>query len=330
MINKYLLPALLTLSLVYAILALVPPPRSAEAQFVAQQTYAGASSGSANVQTIVIRNMTTLKPGVPMTFVPSFTNTGPTTLNVSSIGAVNVRRPSSIGLVSLSGGELQAGTLTTVMYDGVGINIVGPVDTRPIGDTMEYRGGALPPGYLVEDGSCVSTATYAALFVVIANDYGICSAGLFAIPDSRGTIFTALDNQGLRGAASRITSGGSGCNATVPTAYCGTQGTNITVSQMPSHVHAVFAGVETHTHDTVSLIGMAGISNNGGAQGFTSGGFSSSAITNGFSITAAATGLTVRDTAGGAGNANQTAIAGSGSLFPMLPPILLGRRAIKY
>jgi microcystin-dependent protein len=204
--------------------------------FEAQSTWAEAVGGSANAQTIIISNVQTFSDvlGVPLRYVPIVDNNGPATIRINASFTAAVRRPSSIGLVALSGGELQAGVTTTIMYNGSTFEILGPVDMTPIGRTVEFRGAATPRGAMIEDGSCVSRATFAALFAVIGTTYGVCDGStLFGLPDSRGTVFGALDTQGLNGAANRITVAGSGCDAT-GVGLCGSQNRSISTTYLPA------------------------------------------------------------------------------------------------
>jgi phage-related tail fiber protein len=50
-----------------------------------------------------------------------------------------------------------------------------------------------PSGYLIADGSLVSTATYANLFAIIGYTYGGTGSG-FALPDLRGQFIRGIDN----------------------------------------------------------------------------------------------------------------------------------------
>lgn len=300
-----------------------PPPGPAQAQFVEQSTYGGTSAGTANAQTITIANYSKNMVGVTLRFVPGFTNTGPTQINVSSLGLVNVVRPSSIGNTGLSGGELLAGELTCVVYNGTAYQLGCNVDMTPIGRTVEYRGSTTPRGTLIEDGSCISRTTFAGLFSVIGTTYGACDGSTtFALPDSRGTSFAALDTQGSSGAANRITSAGSGCNATV-VGLCGSQSSTLVYTNLPGHTHN-FSGTtggmsrnNPHEH-TYTAPGIASNEmQGGGATVYRNPGtsFTSSTDINhehAFSGT----------TDGGNGLTNTS--------FANLGPVLLGRRSIKY
>lgn len=302
MINR-LITTLGGLVLLIAAWVFVPPPHQASAQFVGQATYGGTSGGSANAQTITIANYTGALAGVQLTFVPGNTNTGPTTLNVSGLGAVAVQRPSSIGNVALSGSELLSGELTCVTYNGTVYQLGCNLDMTPIGRTVEFRGSATPRGTLIEDGSCVSRTTYAPLFSVVGTTYGACDGSTtFGVPDSRGTMFAALDNQGANGAANRITAGGSGCTATA-VGLCGAQSATLTLGQLPTGISVTSNSSTIVTNSN----GFASVVNTGGSQ------------------------LAFASTVGvAAGSQVSTSTNTSGAAHAVLNPISLGRRAIKY
>jgi microcystin-dependent protein len=242
---------LVTLGLSALAYVLVPPPPPARA-YAEQSTWAGTAGGAnTNTLTVALSNAQSLSDllGVPFRFIPAGDNTGPATIAVNGLTATAVRRQTSIGLQPLSSGELQGGVVTTVMYDGTYIEILSPTDPTPIGKTVQFRGSTAPRGTLIEDGSCVSQATYAALYSVIGTAYGSgCGGGQFALPDSRGAVFAALDNQGSQGAASRLTSAGSGCAATglTPT-ICGGQNVTLAANQIPSLTLNAIPNVLTYT-----------------------------------------------------------------------------------
>lgn len=95
------------------------------AQFSDQRTWGGTSGGSANVQTVTIPNLTAHLPGVPIRFVAGFSNTSATTFNPSGIGAVAVNKPTPSGIGALTGGEIVAGRVVTVAYDGSVYQLIG-------------------------------------------------------------------------------------------------------------------------------------------------------------------------------------------------------------
>lgn len=315
----------------------VPVPSTSRAQFVQQQTWAGTSSGTANAQTLVVANYSANLVGVPISFIVGFTNTGPTTININGIGAANVFRQSSIGPVALSGSELSVGEMVTVVWTGSYYQITSYTDMTPIGSTVQFRGANTPRGSLIEDGSCVSRTTYAPLFAVIGTTYGACDGSTtFAVPDSRGTAFTALDNQGANGAANRITVGASGCNATA-VGTCGQQTNTLLTANLPAYTPTGTVGINDpgHIHGISDPGHTHGVSG-GGTAGTSSGNFSSGSFTaplnaTGIIINSATTGITVNGAFTGiTASFSGVAQGGSSTAFTNLMPISIGRRAIKY
>jgi hypothetical protein len=92
----------------------------AHAQFANQATYAGNASGPGSAQAITLPNMVTLSDilGVPITWVPSATNTGAVTLAINSGTATAIQKPSGSGLVALTNAEMQTGQPVMTFYNG--------------------------------------------------------------------------------------------------------------------------------------------------------------------------------------------------------------------
>lgn len=61
-------------------------------------------------------------------------------------------------------------------------------DSLPVGTSLDGYWTSPPPGYLLEDGACISQSMYADLYSVIGNAFGSCSSGQFRLPDSRGRV----------------------------------------------------------------------------------------------------------------------------------------------
>jgi len=101
----------------------------------------------------------------------------------------------------------------------------------PCGAIVNYAGSSAPTGWLICDGSSISTETYSTLFEVIRTTYGSDASGVFCLPDLRQRIpvgKTESDDLGETGGNSSIT---------------------LTTNQMPSHYHT--ATIDTsggHTH----------------------------------------------------------------------------------
>src|SRR6266851_926625 len=86
----------------------------------------GTSTGSANNQVVAVTTPTgfSLAAGNKLLFIAGFTNTTGMTLNAGSTGATTLSKMGSAGLVSLSGGEVQAGQLQEVDCDGTHLILV--------------------------------------------------------------------------------------------------------------------------------------------------------------------------------------------------------------
>lgn len=161
-------------------------------------SYAGTSGGTANLQTVTAPNFTS-GDGQSITFIASGTNTGAFSLNVNGSGGISVLNDTPNGSSALTGGEVVAGNVVTVVYAaGAGVfhTSISP-SAEPVGVIKEYAGSTAPAGYLLAYGQCVSRTTYAKLFAVIGTTYGTCDGSTtFGIPDKRGRVGVGLDNMG--------------------------------------------------------------------------------------------------------------------------------------
>ncbi len=168
----------------------------------------GTSTGSANAQ-VVTATPFVLQVGATVSFVAGYSNSGLLKINVNGAGLVNVYRRSQLGATLSVGGEVFAGQTVVVSWDGTEWqDVSAPIVT--VGEIKDFAGSSAPNGWAFIDGSCVSQTTYADLYSVVGSAYGSCSAGNFALPDGRGRALVAQDNQGVNGAANRLTSAGTG------------------------------------------------------------------------------------------------------------------------
>lgn len=80
----------------------------------------GTTTGTGNAQVVASTTPSgfSLTSGVTVTAVAGFTNTAGTTLNVDGTGAIAIKKNSSGTLVPLTGGEITAGQIFVVTYDG--------------------------------------------------------------------------------------------------------------------------------------------------------------------------------------------------------------------
>lgn len=182
----------------------------------------------------------------------------------------------------------------------------------PSGTCWEYdAGGTAPTGFVFPVGqACTSTyPNYRAKLIAAGSPYGTNGVDPL-MPDRRSTVAAGKSNMG--GVDNGLLTGG-----TVLGAILGAQTVSLTdISMMPSHLHTVYAGTETHSH---------GVS--GGTKGaittttaVAAAGHAFADVGADISITAAATGLTVRDAPGGLGTANQTGLAGAGGPHANVQP----------
>lgn len=97
---------------------------------------------------------------------------------------------------------------------------------NPPGTSIDYRGGAVQFGYLLEDGSVVSRVTYDRLFEKIGTEFGAGDGSTtFKLPDSRG--------KGDIGAGQ-----GSGLTLRTIGQSGGAETHQLTEAELASHTHA--------------------------------------------------------------------------------------------
>ena len=155
----------------------------------------------------------------------------------------------------------------------------------PVGGIIPFGGlsGNVPSGWLVCDGSAVSTTTYADLYTVLgANAYGTDSGGTFFLPDLRGRVPFGLNSANSSVDSRSDNDGLSAAN------------------RRPQHSHTVTDPGHAHT-TYFRYIDQYGTSNyspagNAGQYGFAT--VASSTVTTGVSVGPAAptTGGTPADT----------------------------------
>ncbi len=105
----------------------------------------------------------------------------------------------------------------------------------PTGVLYPYAGSSAPSGYLLCDGSAVSTTTYSALFAVISYTYG-GSGGTFNLPDLRGRTPVGAGNDGTAANNATRNRGSYGGDTRMPSHNHG--GASGTMSANSTHFHA--------------------------------------------------------------------------------------------
>jgi microcystin-dependent protein len=148
-------------------------------------------------------------------------------------------------------------------YNFNGSNLTG-IEGVNTGIVVPWGTASIPSGFLLCDGTSYATASYAALFAVIAYTYGGSGAN-FNVPDLRDRTVVGVSSANSKSLAQSI-----GANTVTPTGnIAGSTGsTTITENQIPSHSHsqAIMGGIFT------ALSGMCMGNGNGGNTGSTGGG----------------------------------------------------------
>ena len=157
------------------------------------------STGPANAQAVtpVTPNTFVLTTGYRVVFIAGFTNTGAMTLNVRSTGATPVNRMTPNGPQALTGGEVVAGNVVEVVFDGAefqlittqaqfggfgsqaGVTVSGGV--ADIGAVLTHSVQISGTGPITSFGSSAS-ATYPFYLVEFASSIQLNFSGSFQFP----------------------------------------------------------------------------------------------------------------------------------------------------
>ena len=124
--------------------------------------------------------------GMTLSFIPVNTNTGAVTIDVDGLGAKNLFVGSATPMV---GGELVAGQIAQLQYDGTRFQLMNIQSAIPVGSVMAFGRASPPAGWLAANGSAVSRTTYAALFAAIGTAFGAGNGTTtFTLPDLRDRV----------------------------------------------------------------------------------------------------------------------------------------------
>jgi len=107
--------------------------------------------------------------GQAITFKAATRNTGPATLNINSVGAQAIVKDVD---QPLDTGDIRAGAMVTVVWDGTNFQMISRSGPVPTGVCIPNAGRTVPNGYLAAEGAAVSRTTYAALFAVLCPTIG--------------------------------------------------------------------------------------------------------------------------------------------------------------
>ncbi len=114
---------------------------SVTASAIQQESYTyAADSGTANHYAVTLSPAPTIVAGSEITFLSAHANTGASDLAVNGAGAVAIKKNSSLALVS---GDIVAGQMVTVVYDGTYYQLSSP--SANANQTMTSTVGGLVP-----------------------------------------------------------------------------------------------------------------------------------------------------------------------------------------
>ena len=143
-------------------------------------------------------------------------------------------------------------------YDFDGANLTG-IEGVNTGIVVPWGSAAIPSGFLLCDGTSYATASYTALFAVIAYTYGGSGAN-FNVPDLRDRTVAGVSN--TKSLAQAI-----GANTVTPTGNItgNTGATTLTTQQIASHSHSGGASAMSFGRECGNQI--AGVMNTGSTGG---------------------------------------------------------------
>ena len=112
-----------------------------------------ADSGTTNAYVVNVPSAgTTLRAGLPIVFMAANTNTGPSTLNLNSTGAIAIQKRG--GTTDVDAGDLQQGGIIFLVYDGTVWQLVTTAGTG-----SGNCGTGMTPGALVTAASATDCQT---------------------------------------------------------------------------------------------------------------------------------------------------------------------------
>jgi microcystin-dependent protein len=284
-------------------------PRAPFLQALTQQGQFAQDVGTANAYVVqLVPSLTAHVVGMPLRVKIANANTGASTLN-DGAGAASITHTDGS---ALNAGELPAGGVVTMTYDGSKFQLESPsppsLGQSPSGMLAPFAGATAPSGWLMCDGSAVSRSTYATLFGVIGGTYGAGDGSTtFNVPDLRGRVPAGNDS-----ATGRLN--GSDMSGLTPGSTGGEATHVLAAGEMPVHSHGVTDPTHTHgytdpTHvhqqNPSTVIDATGGSGPSGAIG--SGGspvVNTAAAATGITISAAGTGISIQNAGGGGAHNN--------------------------
>ena len=215
---------------------------------------------------------TALSSGMRFRLIPANSNTGATTLNITSpnggsaLGAKNI----FLNGAALVGYELRKNCPVIVDYDGTQFNIIAGAhggDGVAIGSIVEFTGTTAPNGYIFPYGQAISRTTYADYFALVSTTYGTGDGSTtFNVPDLRGRVVAGQDDMG-GSSANRLTNQSGGLDGDTLGATGGEETHTLITSEMPAHTHTAAQRSSTQAQTGASGLYQADGSTSSGSTG---------------------------------------------------------------
>lgn len=199
----------------------------------------GPSAGTASAQTLNnVPNIVSMSDltGTNVAWIvgAGLTDTGPTTMSINGLPAVPVDRMNSGTHMPLGGGEMPAGEMVRAYFDGTELiletDFTGP---DPVGSSKIINYTTPDPGYVLENGQCLSQTAEPALFGKYGTQYNTqdsCPTGQFGVDNKAGRTMAAADSMTVSGSAAGIL---NNCASTIG-ATCGIQSSVIAKANLAS------------------------------------------------------------------------------------------------
>jgi len=234
----------------------------------------GSVSGTNTITASATPTLPAYAAGQRFVFAAAGANTTGVTLNINSLGAINIYKGS--GATALVAGDIPAGSVVEVIYltspgnhfrllaVSPGVQTGGKVE---IGGGMDFWGTTAPAGWLFAYGQAVSRTTYALLFVVMGTTYGTGDGSTtFNLPDKRGRASFGKDNMG-GSSADRITAQTGGWNGDTLGAAGGTETHTLATTEIPAHTHGLATSGNLSAGGGATRVSGGGSDTNSGSTG---------------------------------------------------------------
>lgn len=101
--------------------------------------------------------------GETYSFIANFVNTGAATLNINGLGAKNIFKKGSAGVIALAGGEIQTGDIVMVSYDGSQFQLL----SNPSNTTQT----TVPTPALGDNSTNIINSAFVQSFISVQGDF---------------------------------------------------------------------------------------------------------------------------------------------------------------